>query len=123
MSIEAFINRVKQRDGAVYWALANPPSLVDGSPSYQAPILIEVIWREDQRVIKDFHEKEFVSRANIYTGEDLEAQGMLFHGVLTDLTAEQQADPRLVPEAYEIRRIMKVPSLALKNNYMRKSYI
>ena len=123
MSVESFINRIKQRDSAVYWSLADPPSLVDGSPSYQAPLTIEVIWREDQRVIKDFHEKEFVSRANIYTGGDLQEQGMLYHGSESDLTSEQKVDPRLVPEAYEIRRIMKVPGLAIRNTYMRKSYI
>lgn len=123
MSVESFINRVKQRDSAVYWSLADPPTLADGSPSYQAPLSIEVIWREDQRVVKDFYEKEFISRANIYTGDDLEEQGMLYHGSLSDLSAEQKVDPRLVPEAYEIRRIMKVPSLAFKDKYMRKSYI
>ncbi len=122
MSVESFINRVKQRDLAVYWPVSG--TLSEGTVAYEIPVEIKVVWREDQRIVKDFYEKEFISRANIYTGDvDLQEQGMLYHGVLADLTTAQESDPRLFAEAYEIRRIMKVPSLAFSNKYMRKSYI
>ena len=121
MSVESFLNRVTLRDTAVYWG--NPVPAVDGTVTYDAPIEIGCVWKEDMRRVKDFFEKEIVSRAHVYTSIDVIEQGMLFHGKLTDLTAGEQANPTTIPDAYEIRRFMKTPSLSIKDKYDRKSFV
>ena len=63
MSVESFINRVKQRDTAVYWPVSG--TLSEGTVAYEIPVEIKVVWREDQRIVKDFYEhKEILNSAN-----------------------------------------------------------
>lgn len=121
MSVESFINRVILRDRAVYWGV--PTSLGDGTASFMEPIEIPCVWKEDIRRVKDYFEKETVSRAHVYVNIDIAEKAMLFHGKLSDLTAEQRANPTSIPEAYEVRRFMKTPSLYLKNKFDRKAFI
>lgn len=121
MSVESFINRVILRDTAVYWDMTD--SNPDGTVLYGQPIEIGCTWKKDIRRIKDFWEKEVASRAQIYVGIDLIEQGMLYHGKLVDLSEEEKATPSLIPNAFEIRRFQKTPSLYLPNKFMRKAYV
>ena len=121
MSIAIVLNRVTLRDTAVYWGV--PSSVADGTVSYDEPTEIDCLWREDLRRIKDFFEKEIMSRAHIYTTIDLVERGMLYHGKLEDLVPSETADPSTISNAYEIRRFEKTPSLGLKNKFIRKSYV
>lgn len=121
MSIGAFLKKVNTRDTAVYWGV--PTSAADGTATYQEPIEIPCFWKEDIRRVKDYWEKEMVSRAHVYVDFDLDERGMLYHGKLTDLSDEERTDPNKMEHAYEIRRFMKTPSLQLKTSFDRKAFI
>lgn len=117
MSIERFIKRIIKKDTAVYWG---PETSVraDGSPVFGDPVEINCFWDNSSETFTSDDGQEFVSAASVYVGQDLMQDGMLFHGVLTDLSSAEKADPRTVHLAYEIKVFEKGPSL--KFGYSRK---
>lgn len=117
MGIENFIKRIAT-DTAVYWA--SPTMNTDGTNDFDDGVEIDCYWKEEKDLVLDDAGKEVVSRAKVYVTQDLDNQGMLYHGTLADLTAAQIADPKEVTEAYEIKQIVKKQSLHLKDEYVRQ---
>jgi len=91
---------------AVYWA---PGGTVDGfgRPSYAAPIEISVRWIDATEQFLDSEGDTQLSRAIVMVGQDVELTGVLFLGLLTDLTST--TDPKANENAWEIRRYEKQP--------------
>lgn len=106
---------------AVYWSSPTPRQ--DGSSAYAAPVEIKCFWKDGSHLVADRDMKEVSIKAMVYVSQDLDEQGMLFLGVLTDLTTAQRADPRKISRAYEITQFLKTPSLYLKNQYNRCAII
>lgn len=120
MSIESYLKRICT-DTAVYWA--NPTSSADGSLSYDTPVEIKCLWREEIKMIRDTQGKEIVSKAAVHVLVDIDDNGMLFHGDLDDLTAAEESDPRKRADAYEVKLFMKTPSLHLVGQFSRKAML
>jgi len=120
MSIENYLKRIC-RDTAVYWA--NPISSTDGSLSYNAPIEIKCLWKEGIKMIRDTQGKEIVSKAAVHVLEDIDDNGMLFHGDLDDLTIAEESDPRKRADAYEVKLFVKTPSMHLVGQFSRKAML
>lgn len=118
--IDRFLKKIA-KDVAVYWG--NPTVSGDGSNRYDDPIEIDVLWKGKEDLVRSLNAKEGVGRAVVYVTVDLDEQGMLYHGRLTDLTDAQKADPRKVKKAFEITRFFKVPSMYLQGQYNRMAYI
>lgn len=115
--IETYMKRIC-RDDAVYWASPEPTS--SGYMTYSDPREIKCRWISATEMIVLRTGREVTSLATIWVLEDLDEGGMLFHGKLDDLSADQKADPRKVPNAFEIRIPWKTPSLAMQDEYVRK---
>jgi hypothetical protein len=122
MSVGAFLKRTNTRDTIVYWDVADSLN-ADGTTAFLPPVEIGCTWKGDRRMIKDFWEKEVASRAHVYVDVDLIEKAMIYHGKISDLSDAQLADPRLVPDAYEVLRFMKTPSLGVRNSYDRKAFL
>lgn len=118
--IERYIKRIS-KDTAVYWA--SPTSRTDGSNAYATPVEISCFWLNETELTSTQDGKEVYIVAKVFVSQDLDEQGMLFQGCLSDLTAAQKADPRKVRRAYEIRRMSKLPSRHLKNAFNRCAMI
>jgi len=121
MSIEAFIKRLCKSDTVVYWA--SPSEESDGSFGFDAGAEITCFWKEETEVFTDANGKEMISNAMVYVEQDLDEQGMIFHGALTDLTAGQIADPKTVQAAYEIKKFIKLESMYQTGEYKRTAMI
>lgn len=117
MSIENYLKRLCT-DIAVYWS--DPVTVVDGSFDYATPVEIKCFWREEIKMIRDSDGKEIVSKAAVHVLEDIDDNGMLFHGELDDLSTAEKADPKKRKDAYEIKLFVKTPSIHLVGEYSRK---
>ncbi len=117
MGIERFIKRLIKKDTAVYWG-PEASLKFDGTPVFPDPVEINCLWINAAETFMDDDGKEFISTASVYVALDLAQEGMLFHGVLDDLSTAQKADPRTVHAAYFIKVFEKTPSLNF--GYSRK---
>lgn len=117
MSIDRLMKKVTKDDTAVYWA--NPVVSADGSFTFDTPVEVNCFWNDVNELIRTDDGREVVSRAKVYVVQDLDDKGMLFHGKLTDLTTAQKNDPRTVDNAYEVKKIMKVPSIRVPGEFSR----
>lgn len=120
MSIDAYMKNICN-DIAVYWG--TPVADKFGAFTFATPVEIQCLWKGKVVLIRDDEGREIVSKAKVYVTQDLDEHGMLFHGILDDLTAAQKSDPRKVSSAYEIKTFMKVPSLHLKNQFNRSAIL
>lgn len=118
--IDRYIKRISKHI-AVYWS--SPVPRPDGSNSYAAPIEIRCFWKGASQLIPDRDMKEISIKALVYVSQDLDEQGMLFLGKLSNLSTQEKADPRLVSRAYEITRFVKTPSLYMNGEYNRQAII
>lgn len=118
--IEKYIKRIS-RHTAVYWSRPTPRA--DGSNSYAAPIEIKCLWVGGTQYIPDRDMREVSAKALVYVSQDLDEQGMLFLGKLSELTTAQKTDPRKVSRAYEITKFEKIPSLHIKDAYNRHAIL
>jgi hypothetical protein len=96
-------------DYAVYW----PPAGRDARNQqlYGPPVELPVRWDERARLFINAQGEQKVSRALVYVGQDLEVNGVLWHGRLANAN---QAAPYHNPGAAEIQQWQKTPSLRYK---------
>lgn len=117
MSIENYL-KTRCTDTAVYWG--SPTVALDGSNNYVAPIEIKVLWIDEIKMIRDSEGKEIISNATVHVLQDIENHGMLFHGMLPELSTSEKADPKTKEDAYEVKLFIKTPSIHLKGQFSRK---
>lgn len=90
---------------AVYW----PPSENDdfGQPIPQEPIEIRCRWEDVQEEYQDLKGEKHVSNAIVYVDRELEIDGYLWEGKLSELESEEPVEAG----AYEIKKVNKLPNL------------
>ncbi len=120
MSIESYMNR-RCVDTAVYWGTPIPDR--HGQMGFAAPVEIKCLWLEVEELVRTDDGKEIISNASVYVIQDLGKNGMLYHGTLADLSAGEEADPKTVVDAYEIKRFVKTPSINLVGEFSRKAMV
>jgi hypothetical protein len=119
MSILSFI-KGKQKQTIVYWG--NPQNDGDGKMTFDPPEEITGRWEDEyesmakdsaSRIKIDKDGKEYRSEALVYTtdipSDGWNLEGYLFLGALIDLPSHM--NPYQMNDAYEIKRIDKVPDL------------
>lgn len=106
---------------AVYWGSPVPDGY--GGLTFDSPIEINCIWSEKKRSMMSNEGREVVSEAQVHVLQDVDQNGMLFHGKLTDLTQDQKDDPRTLERAYEILRFIKIESLVNPGEYGRVAFL
>jgi len=120
MSVETYMKRVAKQT-AVYWS--SPVADKFAKNSFATPVEIKCLWNDKKEMLSNDQGKEVFSKATVYVVQDLDEQGMLFLGGLTDLNAGEQADPTTVKNAYEIKQFMKIPSLTSTKKFTRKALL
>ena len=120
MSIDAYMKKICN-DTAVYWSTP----VVDnfGAFTFTTPVEISCLWKGKVVLMRESDGREIVSKAKVYVIQDLDEHGMLFHGILDDLTSAQKSDPKTVSDAYEIKIFLKTPSIHLKNQFNRSAIL
>jgi hypothetical protein len=118
--IERYIKRISKQT-AVYWSSPSPAA--DGANRFAAPTEIKCFWVNETELTVEKHGKEVSVVATVYVSQDLDEQGMLYLGTLSELTTAQKADPRYVSRAYEITRFRKDPSLHKSGEFSRRAFI
>jgi hypothetical protein len=114
-----FVESVCVQD-CVYWS--NP--VPDGMGGYTyTPIDIKVRWDGKTKRVMDATGNEVVSNAEILVTQDVEVGGYLYLGTVAGLTAQEQANPKLLDEAYPIIRKDVTPLFQSSTEFVRTVYL
>lgn len=114
--IEKFLKKISVQQ-AVYWGA--PVNDGYGGFTYSAPVEIPVRWESSTEVITAADGTQYTSRAKVIVNQDVDEEGYLYLGSLSDLTAEEKADPSIVYKAWKIRRFDKVPMIFKTDEFVR----
>lgn len=101
----------KSNQTAVYWG----DPVVDGygKATFSGPEEVDVRWEDHTETFTDREGKERISKALIYTVDDpsygWDDEGYMYLGTIAGLSST--SDPTIIDNAYEIRRIDKLPEL------------
>jgi hypothetical protein len=125
MGIQNFIRR-RLNQKAAYWG--NPQEDGYGGKLYDDPIEIDCRWEDTNQIILMANGEELLSRAIVFTEQDLEENGLLYLGTLDDLlssSGDSSGDVELtkVEGVHIIKRYEKIPSLRSDSDFLRKSYL
>jgi hypothetical protein len=99
MSISSFIVR-KCTQPIVYWA--NPVSDGEGGFTYDAPVQIYGRWEELNEVVMSNDGKELVSQARVFLTQEVDEEGAMWLGELTDLDSAPEPNDSAVAALYII---------------------
>lgn len=125
MSITALLTKYCTQT-AVYWG--NPTEDGYGSMTYDAAVEISCRWEDIQQIMGTVMGNAIVgfgdmSRSVVFVLQDLDRDGMVYLGELTDLTAGQLANPKSISDAHLIKRFEKIPSLQDPTDLLRIAYL
>jgi hypothetical protein len=127
MSIEqAIVNNCT--DTCVYWGAATEDGY--GGKVFLDPQELACRWENINQVVVDNKGAEITSRALVFVTQDVQEEGMLYHGTLealydsnaTDSSAGEVNNPMTINGAYIIKRFQKTPSLS-GDGFLRKAYL
>ena len=109
---------------AVYW---HPPDN-DGYGGYTFATVeeIKVRWDDKAQLIRTVDGIEFVNRAEILIHSEvgeLKKQGYMMLTALTDLTNDDQANPKALENAFQVARVTKTPLFRSTDEFVRRVYL
>lgn len=105
---------------AVLWTIDSANGY--GELAFYTPEEISVRWEERNEVFVSVDGNNLTSKAVIHTNQDIVPNSYMYLGELDDLTTEEQANPKLVSDAYAVKAFRKVPDLK-GTTYLRKAYL
>jgi len=120
MGILQFIEQVCVQT-AVYWAKSTSDGF--GGYAYVAPVEVDVRWAEKVQMVTDSSGKQVVSTSEVLVQQDMDLDGLLYLGELTDLTPLQLADPTNIEDVREIKAFSKVPLLKSTTEFVRTAFL
>ena len=95
---------------AVYWP--SPSRDGYGKLSFGTAVEIDVRWEDMHSLILNNDGKEELSKAEVFVDTDVEVDGYLYLGELSDLSVAEKADPQLKSTAFPIKAYDKVPDIS-----------
>jgi hypothetical protein len=102
----SLITRMRKQ-AAVYWG--PPVDDGDGGFTYPAPVEITCRWDETKGMAKDLKTHDEVSNSTVYVDRDVEINGYLFLGSLSEV--DEAAKPTAIEGARRIEGFQKIPNL------------
>jgi hypothetical protein len=125
MGIEAFIAS-KCVQTCVYWG--SPINDGFGGYIFADPVEIPCRWEDKDQYVGTQVGGEvtggvLLSRSVVFVTQDLDEEGYLYLGTLSDLSVGQKANPKLVDTAYFIKRFEKTPALGSTTEFLRKAFL
>lgn len=118
MGIEKFIQKVCVQT-AVYWGNPQPDGY--GGITFDAPVEIGCRWEDKTQIIVNNQGKEMISKAEVLVTQDLDVQGRLYLGSISEL--ESDPVPMEVEGAFEIKAFNKIPMIRKTDVFVRKVYL
>ena len=117
MSISSFIKSICVQP-TIYWGTP----VVDGygSYTYAKPIQIYTRWEDKQKKIGSVDGVDIMSDAVILTTIDLEIDGCLSLGILTDDTSDT---PQGLDGVFVIAAVSKIPMIKSTSEFVRTVYL
>jgi hypothetical protein len=117
---------------AVYWG--NPHNDGYGGMAYDDPVEINCRWEDKQQILGTITGNQIigfqsVSRAIVYVDQDLDVDGIMMLGELTDLedsegdSSGEYYDPAQLTNTYIIKRFEKAPALNSTTDFNRKAFL
>lgn len=105
MSITKFIERVCVQD-AVYWEFDGVDEY--SSSKFKNPVEVSIRWDEKTEIVSDNDGREYISRAQVLTPNDLLEQSYLRLGTIADLPNGVDR-PQDISGAFEIKKMDRYP--------------
>ena len=118
MTISSLLARTC-KDVCVYWASPVPDGF--GGYTFAEGVELSCRWEEMSQIVSDNQGNQITSRAVVYVLQDVDEEGMLYHGTLDDLDSDP--DPKTVDGAYVIKRFQKSPALGSTTDFTRKVFL
>lgn len=100
----------------------NPTPDGYGSYSFSQPIEIPCRWTDSIQVVSDGKGNDIVCKSVVMVDRDITELGMMWLGLLANLTTEQKAAPVSIPGAYTVKRFDKIP-LIKGSPFLRVCYL
>lgn len=109
---------------AVYWG--NPTNDGFGAFIFAAPVEIDCRWEDKKEVdigwfSSGFPGNIFLSKASVLVTQDLDLNGFLFRGELTDIDAT--LNPLKIKDAFIIHRFDRIPMVMKTDQFVRVAYL
>ena len=105
---------------AVLWK--NPVPGQFGKYIFDIGIEIDVRWEDKMVKIRNNKNMEVLSKARIMVDVDIEPGEYLYLGELNSLTVQEQANPFLIEDAYEILAKEKTPNIRA-TDFVRTAWV
>ena len=110
---------------AVYWG--NPQEDGYGGKTWDDPVEIMCRWEEKTQFLgligEDGMGERTISRALVYTLQDVEINGLLYLGTLDDLDSNQEDDPKSIEGICIVKRFEKTQALGSTSEFLRKVFL
>lgn len=127
MSIPSFIRKISAQT-AVYWG--SPCDNGFGGKTFAEGIEIQCRWQDTgKETMITVNGKEYISNTQVLVNEDLDVEGWLFLGSLSDLddlgynSLIKDFRPNEIDGAYEIKRFSKIPLIKSSTKFVRTAYL
>jgi hypothetical protein len=121
MGISAFLNRACNQT-AVYWG--NPVDNGNGGFTYDDPVEIKCHWEEKEQLLSQANSTPLISRSIVYLIQDVDVDGLLYLGELTDLDSAEEANPYAMESGVcIIKRFEKTPAMGSTTEFVRKAFL
>lgn len=104
----------------VYWGNPQPDGF--GGHSYDDPVEVDARWQHKQELFVNVAGQEVRSAAIVYTDQDVDLDGYLYLGELTDLSSGEEVDPQIVSDAHRIGAFRRTPNLKA-SAFERKAWL
>ena len=108
----------------VYWG--NPVDDGYGSFTFDDPVEIKCRWEYKSEVMLYAEGKQFTTNASVMVNQDVDLQGYMWLGTLSELQAIPDIDinaPITIKNAYIIRRFDKIPMVFKTDDFFRTAYL
>jgi hypothetical protein len=122
MGIESMIQRLCKQN-AVYWG--NPVPDGKGGYTFDHPVDRDCRWEDKNVLLQDGVGREINARAQVFLLEDVDEQGYLYLGELSDLSTEEgyPNQPNKINGTHEIKQFHKAPDLDNPEEFIRVAYL
>jgi hypothetical protein len=120
MGILQFISKVCVQT-AVYWG--SPTENGFGQKVYADPVEVLVRWTDKTQLIKGSDGKQITCTSEVLVQQDMDLQGLLYLGSLTDFTPLELSNPVNLSGVLEIKGFDKIPLLKSTTLFVRNVYL
>ena len=118
MGILQFIENKVCKQTAVYWGPPEDDGF--GGDVFAVGIEIKCRWDDVSEMIMDKQGNQIVSNSKLLVVDELDENGFLFQGTLSELSTDQKSNPMEILKAYPIKKLMTSPLFGSSTEFVRE---